>query len=87
MDNRRWCQGERDGVIFRLSVEWIVVLYLSCHLHIVRATVRFVEPVDQAGLNGHTEDTLVLHMSPSIGELTRRPRDARNGEWRAEISS
>lgn len=52
-------------MIFRLSVEWIVVLYLSCHLHIVRATVRFVEPVDQAGLNGHTEDTLVLHMLPS----------------------
>lgn len=63
-------------------MEWIVVLYLlspvdrsPSHAELsppLLGTVRFVEPVDQAGLK-RTQDTLVLHLfHPSIGELTGR---------------
>lgn len=60
-----------------MSVEWITVLcYICCPqligprpivTSIVRAAVRFVEPVDQTGLMG-TQDALVLQESESIGQ-------------------
>lgn len=79
VDYSRWCQGREQGLMLDsgggMDRRAIFVApsrvdrtrglhMLSCHLHIVRAAVRFVEPVDQGRVDGHTGHASLAHIPP-----------------------